>query len=242
MRGPAGIHAGPWEDGRQDAAASGQRRLRERLTRLRRRTAFLGMAATWLVFLMIGMAVVFQVVVPAAWLWIPIGLSLVMKGFWHVAYRCWPGMRAKAPERALAAAQREIGGRLQSLADAINADLRVQTRRQGQVSVRAGDALEFMGEMLHAAQGFPFALRSRSWQPTSPAVAEFARGCATDAIIVAVLVAVVGVAVPLFTGSPTIVLFAAMAADLLSAVWLAERRLDAVAELVEWRITDADDP
>ncbi len=242
MRRPAGVHAGPWEDLRREAAAGGQRQLRERLKRLRRRTTFLSMAATWLVFLMIAMAVVFQAVVPTTWLWIPIGLSLAMKGFWHVAHRCWPGMRAKAPERALAAAQHEIGGRLQPLADAINADLRVRTQRQGRVSVRAIDALEFMGEVLRAAQGFPFALRSRSLQAASPAVAGFARDCATDAVIVAALVTVVGVAVPLLTGSLTIALFAAMAADLLSAVWLAERRLSAVAELAEWGIDDTANP
>jgi len=238
MRGPAGIQAGPWSDLRHAAATSGQRQLRERLARLRRRTAFLGMAATWLVFLMIGFAVVFHTVVPTAWLWIPIGLSLALKAFWLVAYRLWPRSRARAPEHALAAARREIGGRLQPLANAINADLR-RTRRQGSVSVGAVEAVEFMGELMRAAQGFPFVLRPRAWRPATPAVADFARGCAADAIVVAVLVAAVGVAVPLLTGSVTIVLFAAVAADLLSGVWLAERRLAAIAELVEWRIDDS---
>ena len=238
MRGPAGIHAGPWNDVRHAAATSGQRQLRERLARLRRRTAFLGMAATWLVFVMIALAVVFEAIVPTAWLWIPIGLSLTLKAFWRVAYRCWPGSRAKAPEHALAAAQREIGGRLQPLANAINADLGKRTQRQGRVSVRSYEAVEFMGELLRAAQGFPFALRRRAWRPSTPAVADFARGAATDAVVVAILMAVVGVTVPVLTGSVTILLFAAVAADLLSAVWLAERRLAAIAELVEWRIDD----
>jgi hypothetical protein len=238
MRGPAGIHAGPWNDVRHVAATSGQRQLRERLARLRRRTAFLGMAATWLVFVMIALAVVFEAVVPIAWLWIPIGLSLTLKAFWLAAYRCWPRTRTQAPERALAAAQREIGGRLQPLANAINADLRTRTRRQGRVSVRALEAIEFMGELLRATQGFPFALRQRALWPSTPAVADFARGAVADAIVVAIVVATVGVAVPLLTGSVTIVLFAAVAADLLSAVWLAERRLTAIAELVEWRIDD----
>jgi len=239
MRGPAGIHAGPWGDVRHAAATGGQRQLAERLRRLRRRTAFLGMAATWLVFLMIALAVVFQAVVPTAWLWVPIGASLALKAFWLAAYRCWPGMRAKAPDAALAAAQREIGGRLQPVADSINAELGRRTQRRGRVSVRAVEAVEFMGELMRAAQGFPFALRPRPWRPASPAVAAFARGCASDAVVVAVLVALVGGAVPMLTGSVTIVLFCAVAADLLSAVWLAERRLAAIAELVEWSIDDA---
>lgn len=242
MRGPAGSHAGPWSDVRHVAATSGQRQLRERLARLRRRTALIGMAATWLVFVMIALAVVFEAIVPTAWLWLPIGLSLSLKAFWHVAYRCWPRTRGQAPDHALAAARREIGGRLQPLANAINADLGARTQRQGRVSVRSHEAVEFMGELLRATQGFPFALRPRAWRPSTPAVADFARGAATDAVVVAVVVAAVGVAVPVLTGSVTIVLFAAMAADLLSTVWLAERRLAAVAELVEWRIDDSAAP
>lgn len=239
MQGPAGIHAGPWSDVRHAAATSGQRQLRERVARLRRRTAFLAMAATWLVFLMIATAVVYQSVVPTAWLWLPIALSVVMKLFWHVAYRCWPRMRGQNPERALAAAQKEIGGRLQPVANAINADLRRRTRRQGRVSVCAYEAVEFMGELLRAAQGFPFVLRPRSWQPASPAVAAFARGAAADGIAVAVVLAGVGVVVPILTGSLTILLFTVMAADLLSSVWLAERRIAAIADLIEWRIDDS---
>lgn len=238
MRGPAGIQAGPWSDVRHAAATSGQRQLHERLARLRRRTALIGMVATWLVFVMIALAVVFEAIVPIAWLWIPIGLSLSLKAFWYVAYRCWPRARTQAPERALASAQREIGGRLQPLANAINADLRTRTWRQGRVSVRSLEAVEFMGELLRATQGFPFTLRPRAWWPSTPAVVDFARGAAADATTVAIVVAAVGVAVPLLTGSATIVLFAAVAADLLSTVWLAERRLAAVAELVEWRIDD----
>ncbi|WP_448188641.1 hypothetical protein [Azospirillum sp. sgz301742] len=221
------------------AATSGQRQLREWLARLRRRMAFLGMAATWLIFVMIAVAVVFAPIVPTAWLWLPIGLSLALKGFWRVAYVCWSRARTQAPERALAAAQREIGGRLQPLADTINADLGARTQRQGRVSVRSYEAVEFMGELLRATQGFPFALRPRTWQPSTPAVAGFARGAAADAIVVAIVVAAVGVTVPVLTGSVTIVLFAAVAADLLSVIWLAERRLTAIAELVEWRIDDS---
>ncbi|WP_431855839.1 hypothetical protein [Azospirillum sp.] len=238
MQGPAGTHAGPWDDVRHAAATSGQRQLRERLARLQRRSAYLGMAATWLVFLMIGLAVAFEAIVPVDWLWIPIGLSQGLKLFWHGAYRLWPRSRAKAPDRALAAARREIGGRLQPVADAINADLRRRTQRQGRVSVRSVEAVEFLGELMRAAQGFPFTLRPRSWRPAAPAVAAFAHGAGADAIVVALVVALVGVTVPLLTGSITILVFCAVAADLLSAVWLAERRLAAIAALVEWRLDE----
>jgi len=242
MRRTVGADARPWSDAQRTAATAGQRQLIERLARMRRRSAFLGMAVTWALFVMVAVAVLAAPILPTGWLWIPIGFSLALKAFWCLALARWPTVPGDAQEAALAAARREVVGRLHPVANAINLRRRLHGLRSGRIAVDDGAAVELMGALLWASRGFPFALRPPARLPGTPAVADLVRGARSDAVVVAILVAAAGVVVPLLTDSVMVVLFAALGADLLSYVWLAERRLTAIAALVGWQVEEASLP